>query len=54
MDFSSLHIVDYILLGSLLLLFVLQMYFYIRYLAAPARKMRRDKKSQLSTINYQL
>ena len=50
MDFSSLHIVDYILLGSLLLLFVLQMYFYIRYLAAPARKMRRDKKSQISNL----
>ena len=50
MDFASLHIVDYILLGSLLLLFVLQMYFYIRYLAAPARKMRRDKKSQISNL----
>ncbi len=50
MDFSSLHIVDYILLGSLLLLFVLQMYFYIRYLAAPARKMRRDKKSEISNL----
>ena len=54
MDFASLHMVDYILLGSLLLLFVLQMYFYIRYLAAPARKMRRDKNSQLSTVNSQL
>ena len=50
MDFSSLHIVDYILLGSLLLLFVLQMYFYIRYLAAPSRKLRRDKKSQISNV----
>ncbi len=54
MDFSSLHIVDYILLGSLLLLFVLQMYFYIRYLAAPARKMRRDKKSQISNVQSQI
>ena len=54
MDFSSLHIVDYILLGSLLLLFVLQMYFYIRYLAAPARKMRRDKKSQISNAKCQI
>ena len=54
MDFSSLHIVDYILLGSLLLLFVLQMYFYIRYLAAPARKMRRDKKSQISNGKSQI
>ena len=51
MDFSSLHIVDYILLGSLLLLFVLQMYFYIRYLAAPARKMRRDKKANDQMVN---
>ena len=54
MDFSSLHIVDYILLGSLLLLFVLQMYFYIRYLAAPARKMRRDKKSEISNLKSQI
>lgn len=54
MDFSSLHIVDYILLGSLLLLFVLQMYFYIRYLAAPARKMRRDKKSQISNVKNEV
>ena len=48
MDFSSLHIVDYILLGSLLLLFVLQMYFYIRYMAAPSRKLRRDSKLPLT------
>ena len=54
MDFSSLHIVDYILLGSLLLLFVLQMYFYIRYLAAPARKMRRDKKSEISNLKNEV
>ncbi len=54
MDFSSLHIVDYILLGSLLLLFVLQMYFYIRYLAAPARKMRRDKKANDQMVNDQM
>ena len=54
MDFSSLHIVDYILLGSLLLLFVLQMYFYIRYLAAPARKMRRDKKTNDQMVNDQM
>ena len=54
MDFSSLHIVDYILLGSLLLLFVLQMYFYIRYLAAPARKMRRDKKSEISNVKNEV
>ncbi len=54
MDFSSLHIVDYILLGSLLLLFVLQMYFYIRYLAAPARKIRRDKKTNDQMVNDQM
>ena len=51
MDFASLHRVDYILLGSLLLLFVLQMYFYIRYLAAPARKMRRDKIANDQMVN---
>ena len=54
MDFSSLHIVDYILLGALLLLFVLQMYFYIRYLAAPARKMRRDKIANDQMVNDQM
>ena len=54
MDFASLHIVDYILLGSLLLLFVLQIYFYIRYLAAPARKMRRDKKANDQMVNDQM
>ena len=54
MVFASLHIVDYILLGSLLLLFVLQMYFYIRYLAAPARKMRRDKIANDQMVNDQM
>ncbi|MBR2165671.1 MAG: glycosyltransferase [Paludibacteraceae bacterium] len=44
-------IVDWILLGALLCAFIVQVYFYARYMCAPARKMRRDKKS--SIINHQ-
>lgn len=39
-----LTIVDYALLGTLGLLFLVQLYFYARYLAAPARRIRKDKK----------
>ena len=48
MTFSEFHTIDYILLGALLLLFLVQMYFYIRYMAAPSRKLRRDSKSPLT------
>lgn len=41
----QLTIVDYILLGLLLGLFLAQVYWYSRYLAAPARKMRKDKRN---------
>lgn len=44
MFFEELQIVDYILLGALGLLFLVQLYWYARYMAAPARKMRKDAK----------
>lgn len=46
MDIFHLHIVDYILLGALAVLFLGQFYFFVRYLCAPARKMRRSRKSK--------
>lgn len=42
-----LNTVDYILLGALVALFLGQLYFFVRYLCAPARKIRRDKKAEL-------
>lgn len=39
-----LTIVDYVLLSTLGLLFLVQLYFYVRYIAAPARRIRKDKK----------
>ena len=44
MIFEQLHSIDWILLGILGVLFIAQVYWYARYLCAPARKMRRDKK----------
>ena len=40
----ELYSIDYVLLGVLAALFIAQVYWYSRYLAAPARKMRKDKK----------
>ena len=55
MFWEQFNTIDYILLGALIVLFAIQVYWYIRYLAAPARSMRRDKKEcQLSTVNCQL
>ena len=51
MTFPPLDIQDYIFLGALGVLLLAQLYWYSRYMAAPARKMRRDKKS--SIINQQ-
>lgn len=51
--FAEISLLEEVLLGSLGVLFIAQMYFYIRYMAAPMRKLRRDKKSQLSTVNSQ-
>ena len=47
----SLDIVEWILLGALLCMFVVQVYFYIRYLAAPMRALRK-KNDQ--TVNDQM
>ena len=39
---SEIGLIDYVLGGALFLLFVAQVYFYSRYIAAPARRMRKD------------
>ncbi|MBR7155134.1 MAG: glycosyltransferase [Paludibacteraceae bacterium] len=44
----ELTIVDYILLGILLGLFLAQVYWYSRYMAAPARRIRKDKKQPIA------
>lgn len=36
-------------MGALVVAFIFQVYFYARYMAAPMRKLRRDKKKQEST-----
>lgn len=41
-------------MGALLLLFFAQVYWYARYLCAPARKMRRDRKCQMSNVKSQI
>lgn len=46
-------ILEWVLLGALALLFVLQVYWYSRYLAAPARRIRKDKKCALSNDEMQ-
>ena len=42
------HITDWILLGSLLAVFIAQVYWYSRYLAAPARRFRKGQQTQAS------
>ena len=44
----DLDIVESILLGALGVLFLLQLYFYVRYLCAPARRMRKKKQSPVT------
>lgn len=41
-------------MGALLLLFFAQVYWYVRYLCAPARKMRRDKKCHITNDQCQI
>ncbi len=52
MSLSDLKILDWVLIGALVVLFVAQVYWYSRYMAAVARRIRKDKKmrtdSQLS------
>ena len=50
MIFEQFDILDYVLLGALAVLFIAQVYWYSRYMAAPARRMRRDKKSPISNL----
>ena len=47
---EQLSIIDWILLGALLGVFIAQIYWYSRYAAAPARKMRKDRKSSISNL----
>jgi cellulose synthase/poly-beta-1,6-N-acetylglucosamine synthase-like glycosyltransferase len=48
LNITSFSIVDWTLLGILLGLFLAQVYWYSRYMAAPARRLRKDKKSSIS------
>ena len=48
MIFDNLHSINWTLIGALVLVFAVQVYWYSRYLAAPARKLRRDKKSPIT------
>lgn len=43
---TNLTIVDWILLGALLCAFIVQVYFYARYMCAPARCMRKNKNAK--------
>lgn len=45
---SELTTLDFVLLGAFFVLFVLQVYWYSRYMASPVRKMRRDQKAPKS------
>ena len=44
MIWEDLGILDWVVLGALSLCTLFQVYFYARYMAAPARKIRRDRK----------
>ena len=46
MSFDNLHIIDYVLMGSLGFFFLAQLYFYARYMCAPARRLRRKPKAK--------
>ena len=46
MDLGSFNTMDWIALGVVCALFLIQLYWYSRYLAAPARRMRKDKKAK--------
>lgn len=48
MIFDNLTILDWTLLGALVLLFVVQVYWYSRYMAAPARRMRKEPTNDLT------
>ena len=46
----ELNTLDWTLIGILAALFIAQIYFYGRYMAAPARRIRRDKKKGSSPV----
>ena len=50
MRIEALDIIDWVLTGATGLLFLLQFYWYCRYEAAPARKMRKDKKKDQTVM----
>ena len=54
MELFHFNIVEWTLLGILGVLFLIQLYWYSRYMAAVARKIRRDKKSQISNLKSQI
>ena len=45
-----MDITDWVLLGALALLFLVQLYWYARFLCAPARKARRDKRLEVRRL----
>ena len=46
MSFDNLHIIDYVLMGSLGFFFLAQLYFYARYMCAVARRLRKKPKAK--------
>ena len=52
MILADLNIVDWVLIGILFLLFVAEVYFYARYLAAPSRCLRPGKKAAKPLSEY--
>ena len=48
MFWEELNTIDYVLVGVLLVLFFVQLYWYSRYICAPARRIRKDKKSPIN------
>lgn len=51
MSFIQLNTIEYVLLGVLALLFFVQLYFYARYIAAVARKLRKSTKANDPMVN---
>lgn len=45
----DLHIIDYISIGALGFCFLAQFYFYVRYMCAPARRLRKGRKSSVNS-----
>ena len=48
MILEYLDIVDWCLLGILALLFLVQLWIYARFMAAPARRLRKERKSPIT------